>query len=251
MRKHVLTTLCLSLSVSVSMSRACGSMRTCMGACGSHVKERAAAYASAREHTEVYMSSHSYAPASTQSQIEHFLPHLSGRGQMLTYKHPKPDRTPPTAPLWETTVAHLPSTQSQIEHPIPHLSGRRPLHTCEHPGTDRIPPTAPLWERTVAHLRAPRVKSRSFYHASLGEDCCVLASTQSQIKKLLPRLPGRRLLRTCEHPEPHQEPPTTHLWETTLAHLRAPRARSRTSYRILLEDDNCTLRAPRAKSSTS
>ena len=197
---------------------------------------------------------------------------LYGRGLLRTCEHPEPDQEPPTAPRWDRTDAHLraprarsrssyraslgeawcalASTQSQMKNLLPRLSGRGLLHTCEHPEPDQEPPTTPLWERTVAHLRAPRVKSRSFYHASLGEDCCVLASTQSQIKKLLPRLPGRRLLRTCEHPEPHQEPPTTHLWETTLAHLRAPRARSRTSYHASLGEDWCALASTQSQISS-
>merc|ERR1712110_562631 len=176
----------------------------------------------------------SCAVASTQSQIKHLLPHLSGRRQLRSCEHPEPDQAPPAALLWETTVAHLraprarsstsyrtslgddscalATTQSQIKHLPPHFSGRRQLRTCEHPEPDQAPPTAPLWETTVAHLRAPRARSSTYYRTSLGDDSCALANTQSQTKHLLPHLSGRRQLRTCEHPEPDQAPPTAPLW---------------------------------------
>merc|ERR1712110_589470 len=100
---------------------------------------------------------------------------------------------------------------------------------------------APLWETTVAQLRTPRARSNTSYRTSLGDDSCAVASTQSQIKHLLPHLSGRQQLRSCEHPEPDQTPPTAPLWETTAAQLRAPRARSNTSYRTSLEHDSCAV----------
>merc|ERR1712110_880504 len=98
---------------------------------------------------------------------------------------------------------------------------------------------APLWETTVAQLRSPRAKSNTSYRTSLGDDSCAVASTQSQIKHLLPHLSGRRQLRSCEHPEPDQTPPTAPFSETTVAQLRAPRAKSNTSYCTSLGDNSC------------
>merc|ERR1712061_523208 len=92
--------------------------------------------------------------------------------------HSGPDRTPPTAPLWETTVVEFPtlrarsntsnstplgddscgvsSSQSQIEHLQQHPSGRRQLWSFQHSGG---------WSNT-------------FSSTPLGEDSCGVFSTQ-------------------------------------------------------------------------